>query len=354
MQKYFKEQKTEIKRFLIRFLNQKQRDLRQVHGFGSDVCKKITTFIAKGKMIRGGLVALGYSLFKTPVPKQAAEAGAALELVQSGLLIHDDIMDSDFTRRGDASIFYQYTIRAQKHKLTRAAHVGESLGICAGDICFFLAYELLSRIQVPDSVKSGLIRLMSRELSLVATAQMLDVYWGASVKHKISERDILRLYTYKTGRYTFSLPLMFGAVLAQADDKNISTLERIGELLGIIFQIKDDELDLFGDQKQIGKPVGSDIKQGKKNLYYYYLFHAKKYKRYRKLLGIFSSDRISDEQIEQIRSVVRESGIQDKISQKVKELAGLAEKLINTLQATDAQSRQRLLDLLDYNLRRTV
>lgn len=354
MQDFFNEQKTKINSYLSRFLNSKEQDLKQVHGFGSDVCQKFKVFGTQGKMIRGGLVALGYSLFKTPVPEAATAAGAVLELVQSGLLIHDDIMDRDETRRGAASIFYQYAVRAQKEKLRQAFHVGESLGICAGDIAFFLAYELLSLLPVTNAEKSRLIILMSRELSYVAVAQMLDVYWGASLKHKITEQDILRLYTYKTGRYTFSLPLMCGAVLAQAPGEYISTLEQIGELMGIIFQIKDDELGLFGDQVQTGKPVGSDIKEGKKNLYYYYLFHDSEYKRHRKLLSMFNTQTITGKQIEQIRSAVRESGIQHKITRKVKELAQRAEELINNLHETDARSRQLLLDLLEYNIRRTV
>jgi geranylgeranyl diphosphate synthase type I len=354
MQNFFTRQKKTVNRYLSRFLKSRQRDLRSVHGIGADVCKKIKVFSAKGKMIRGGLVALSYTLFKTPVPETVTTAGAALELVQSGLLIHDDIMDRDLTRRGNPSIFYQYALQAKKQKLRNDFHVGESLGICAGDIAFFLAYELLSLMQVPHMVRSSLIRLMSRELSYVAAAQMLDVYWGASTKNKLTEMDILKLYTYKTGRYTFSLPLMFGGLLAQAEDTALNALERTGELLGIIFQIKDDELGLFGNQRQIGKPVGSDIKEGKKNLYYYYLFHDKKMKGKRELLRIFNSDQINDGQIEQVRSAVKQAGIQEKIAVKVKELAEQAEKLIHSLHNTNTESRQLLLDLLRFNMRRTV
>jgi geranylgeranyl diphosphate synthase type I len=354
MQKFFDRQKKAVSRYLDRFLKQKQRDLRSVHNFGADVCKKLKVFSAKGKMIRGGLVAVGYTLFETPVAAAATAAGAALELVQSGLLIHDDIMDRDLTRRGNHSIFYQYALQAKKQKLHQDFHVGESLGICAGDIAFFLAYELLSLMRVEPEIRSGLIALMSRELSCVATAQMLDMYRGASGKNKMTEKDILKLYTYKTGRYTFSLPLLFGGLLAQAEDSVLSLLERIGELLGIIFQIKDDELGLFGNQQQIGKPVGSDIKEGKKNLYYYYLFHDKKMKGRRELLNIFNSDRISDAQIEQVRSAVKQAGIQEKITVRIKELAGQAEKLIRSLRNTNTESRRLLLDLLRFNVQRTV
>ena len=69
---------------------------------------------------------------------------------------------------------------------------------------------------------------------------------------------------YKTGRYSFSLPLLAGAMLADAPAELRGKLETFGESIGLLFQIRDDELGLFGDERELGKPVGSDVREGKK------------------------------------------------------------------------------------------
>jgi geranylgeranyl pyrophosphate synthase len=83
-----------------------------------------------------------------------------------------------------------------------------------------------------------IIRLVSKEYESVCIAQMTDVSKSAKTKE-----DILRLYTYKTARYTFSVPLAVGAMLAKASDKIINDFLELGETIGILFQIQDDKLD---------------------------------------------------------------------------------------------------------------
>ena len=119
-------------------------------------------------------------------------------------------MDKDTVRRGLEAIHVQY---------------GEAIGICVGDLLFFLGYELLT---------PSVIALASREFANVAVAQMQDVSGGG---------DTLATYTYKTARYTFSLPMMAGAILAGADKNTTDLLEKLGEAMGLLFQIRDDELD---------------------------------------------------------------------------------------------------------------
>jgi geranylgeranyl diphosphate synthase type I len=354
VQNFFNKQKEKISRELTRFLGQKQKDLSLVHSLGHDVCDRLMAFVLRGKMMRGGLAALGYSIFKKRIPEVITMGGAALELFQAALLIHDDIMDRDLTRRGADSLFYQYVRLAEKANLKEAFHTGESLGICAGDLGFFLAYELLSAMAIPEKMKSRLNMLFSSELSQVVAAQMSDVYWGADEKAIISEKEIFNLYIYKTGRYTFSLPLMCGAIIARASETQISLLARIGELLGIIFQIKDDELGLFGEEQQTGKPVGSDIKAGKKNLYYYYLFYDKTYPAQEEIFNLFHRQELSTKEIQKIKDAVWELGVQKKIENKLEELAGEAGSLIEGLPKINYQSRQMLYELMNYNLKRTA
>ena len=199
---------------LISFLGKKQKEFAKVNHWGTDVIEKLLPFVSTGKTIRGGLLCYAYSLFEKIPSDSVLDAAAALELFHSGFLIHDDIMDGDTMRRGRPTLHVQYT--------------SDALAMCIGDLCFFLGNQLLP-VQVQKYV--------SRELSYVTIAQMQDVA-GAQ-----SQKDILSLYTYKTARYSFSVPLAVGARLAKAEDETISKLEALGEYMGILFQIRDDEID---------------------------------------------------------------------------------------------------------------
>ncbi len=221
MLSYFQARRDEICAFLRELFREKGVEFDRINSLGQDLGERLYRFAIQGKMLRGGLVSLGCALSPG---REAAEAGssertaltcagAAMELLQSGLLVHDDIMDRDTTRRGHPTIFYQYAERAERDGARDSRHLGEALGICAGDVCFFLAFELLSRLPVPDPLVRRALALCGRELSRVAVAQMQDVSWGSSTDAP-GEEEVLRLYVYKTGRYTFSLPLALGACWA--------------------------------------------------------------------------------------------------------------------------------------------
>jgi len=247
--------KTTILHYVENFLEIKRKEFSIINSWGKDVCDRFLEFISQGKMLRGSLLFASYALFTQKESKDVVLAAAAIELFQSSLIVHDDIMDGDTMRRGKPTIWMQYG----------GVRVGEGMAICFGDIGFFLAYELLSNIHSEE-----VTTLFSKELSSVVLAQMQDVSSGFSEREPTKE-EIITLYRYKTGRYTFSLPLMTGAILAKQNKILITQLEKIGELLGILFQLKDDELGLFGDEKETGKPLGSDIRENKKTVHRLFL-----------------------------------------------------------------------------------
>lgn len=192
--------------------------------------KTLLPFVTAGKTIRGCLVLYSYLLFKKTVHDRVLNAAAAMELIHSGFLIHDDIMDNDSIRRGMKAIHVQYDVPQ---------------AICIGDLLFFLGYGLLDPRVIPFT---------SRELAGVAIGQMRDIR---------KEADILTTYKYKTARYTFSLPFMIGATLAGAPKPFVSKLEKLGESLGLLFQIRDDELD---HEKTTLLHLKSELSQKAKNI----------------------------------------------------------------------------------------
>lgn len=354
MLEFFRECKPLIDRNLKRRLGVIKNSFSRVNHWGADVCRRLERFTLSGKTLRGGLVLLSFYLNggkKSSLP-DALDAAAAIELAQSSFLIHDDIMDRDIKRRGKSSFFYQYKELGDKFRFGDPYHFGESLGICAGDIGFFMGYGMLSGLKTGPAFTRNLAGVFSRELSYVALAQMQDVFAGYQ-KSSSGESAILKVYLYKTGRYTFSLPLMLGAMLAGRTEKQTETLSKIGEKLGIIFQIKDDELGLFGNEKDIGKPVGSDIRENKKNLYHYYLYRSADRSLKKKLDALFGNKNITEGQIEEVRSLVRDKGIQKKLDGTAGKLAAEAEKLIRSLKGVDNKYAVVLLELLQYSTERS-
>jgi geranylgeranyl diphosphate synthase, type I len=334
----------EIARAAELFLARKGSELARVSPLGPDACARLAEFATGGKMIRGGLVCYASS-FRSCDARASVTVAAAMELFQSALLIHDDIMDRDTHRRGRPSVYHQYEERARADGRREPAHLGTSLGICAGDIAFFIAFEILAEADVSAEVRARLVSLFARELSLVGVAQMVDMDAAATERAQTTE-EILRLYLYKTGRYTFSLPLLAGACLCGLDTERSGELERTGEDLGMLFQIKDDELGLFGDAADTGKPVGSDIREGKKTI-----FHAALLRRAPSELGervrmLWGSPDITEPEVRLILDALEGSGARSEVAELAASLAA------RVAAAASRPELAFLADLLAYSMDR--
>ena len=359
MLSYFQARRDEISAFLRELFREKGSEYERINPLGRDLGERLFRFAIQGKMLRGGLVSLGYAVSPgraaaeagSPVRAALNCAGAAMELLQSGLLVHDDIMDRDTIRRGHPTIFYQYAERAEREGVRDARHLGEALGICAGDVCYFLAFELLSRLPVTDPLLRQVLALCGRELARVAVAQMQDVSWGSTADAP-DEEEVLRLYVYKTGRYTFSLPLALGGVLGQADARALERLERLGECLGILFQIRDDELGLFGDPAKLGKPVGSDVREGKKTLFYSYLRRRASAEELKKLDSIFGNPQAGEAELELVHRLLDRLGVRPAVRERSEAFLSEARALVAGLPDPAGEERGVLSELLEYTLAR--
>lgn len=224
--------KKEVDAFLAAFLASKQKDFAQVNAWGPDAIEKIRGIVSEGKTIRGSLVLLTHDLLGGQHKEEAIKVAAAYELIQTALLIHDDIMDHDAIRRGKPALHIQYK--------------NEGLALCVGDILFFLAEELLDQTPVQ--------KISAQVFQEVCVAQMQDVSFGLG-SNVPTKDEILTLYKYKTARYTFSLPMMAGAILAGANRNMIKVFEDLGESMGILFQIQNDVLGANGDSRENKKTL---------------------------------------------------------------------------------------------------
>ena len=358
---FFDIYRSDIDGKITEILDRQRECLCTIHEWSEDLLDRLRVFCVQGKMIRGGLVLLGFRLLRTEIPDELFSLAAALEILHSSLLIHDDIMDRDETRRGKPTIFHQYRCMAEGRGLDDPRHVGESLGICAGDIGFFIAFGVISSLNLDLNIRTEIQKRWFAEFISVGLAQMQDVYLS-TLRGTVEEETILGLYRYKTARYTFSLPLSSGALAAGAGEELIGQLDELGEHLGIVFQLKDDELDLMGDEEHTGKPVGTDLEEGKKTLLSVYLAELLEHSHEEKgvlteteqrcLAHVLNRGRLSKEHLGLLRDMVTRHGISARITRRMEELSHRAHGLIDALPIDDAQ-RSTLLSILRYNLERT-
>jgi len=355
MHAYFTRKKPQIARELRRLLESRSAELGRINAWGPDMLARFVPFCLKGKMIRGGLLVLGWEMHARrkasgAAPREVLQAAAAIEMLHSSLLIHDDIMDNDRLRRGERTIFAQYEQAGRRVRAADPAGFGRSMGTCAGDAGYFLAVETLARLSLDPQRKAALISLISRELTYVAVAQMQDLAFAASPRVP-SRKDVLALYLYKTARYTFSVPLMAGALMAGASPGVQRKLSELGERLGVIFQVRDDEMGIFGSEKQTGKPVGSDIREGKKTLLYLEVLRKARGGEKRALAAMLGKADLTAAQSRRVGEAIESLGARKTLQDVAEGLAGEARRIIASL-SIPAEHARILSEICDGSLSR--
>ena len=203
---------------------------------------------AGGKRIRPLLLLELIQAFGLELAEAHYQVAAALEMIHTGSLIHDDLpaMDDDDYRRG---------------RLTSHKKFGEDMAILAGDSLFLDPYGLLARAELPSQVKVDLIS----ELSLAAgsfgmvAGQVLDMQGEGQA---ISLEDLKIIHANKTGKL-LTYPFVAAGLIVQAQQSVQDKLRRIGELLGLAFQVRDDILDVTASFEELGKTPQKDLAAAK-------------------------------------------------------------------------------------------
>jgi geranylgeranyl diphosphate synthase, type I len=191
-----------------------------------------------------------------PADEVAVDAGAALELLHSFALVHDDIMDGSDRRRGEPAVHRAFI---ERHVASgwrgQSRRFGEGAAILVGDFAFVYADVLVANVP-PDA------RAVFDELRIeLCVGQFLDLSATAT-----GGRDAAQARTiewYKSGKYTVERPLHLGAAIAGRLDELRAPLSAFGLPLGEAFQLRDDLLGVFGTEAVTGKPVGDDLREGK-------------------------------------------------------------------------------------------
>lgn len=203
---------------------------------------------AGGKRLRPAFCYWGYRAAGGSDRAEILDVAASLELLHTFAIVHDDIMDAAPERRGVPSV--------------HAAH-GIDFALLVGDLALVLADDLFVSSGFPADVVARGFGCYSRMRQEVIAGQFLDLQ--AAAADEVDEDQARRIAVLKSGRYSVEEPLLIGAVVAGAGDDLLEQLSRFAAPLGEAFQLRDDLLGTFGTSAT-GKPVDSDIRQGKRNI----------------------------------------------------------------------------------------
>ncbi|MCS6937492.1 MAG: polyprenyl synthetase family protein [Candidatus Bipolaricaulota bacterium] len=236
---------------------------------GSDPFSLQEFTLRGGKRLRPLIFCCGYLCLDGPETDEILKASVAIELLQTGLLIHDDIIDRSRERRQGQTmhLLWEEYFRQERYRSRFAGareHFGIAMALLMGDISSALAYEMLLSADFPLEQKLRAVETFSDVIVRVAVGELLDVDLSLRSLENLQEEEILKVYELKTAGYTTEGPLQIGAALGGANEAQLRLLSRYAIPLGIAFQIQDDILGMFGGREEIGKDEGSDLIEAKR------------------------------------------------------------------------------------------
>jgi len=279
-----------------------------------------------GKRFRPALALAAYRAIDDEADETPAlEAGVALELLQTYLLVHDDFIDGDDLRRGGPTVH----VMLERH--FASASKGQASAILAGDWAAALALEALARVDVANERLAKAFAIFSRIQQDAIQGQQLDIAGRPE--------SVETMHDLKTGSYTVRGPLLLGSVLAGASPEQAAMLERFARPLGIAFQLRDDLLGAFGDPGTTGKPQGSDIRSGKKTALAALALANASSSQNEKLARTLGNQTASDEEVREVVAIYESSGARAEVERR---LAALVDEAITELDGSKLKARGRL------------
>jgi len=284
-----------------------------------------------GKMIRPALT-LVTSEAVGGDKKGSLKAAAAIELIHTFSLIHDDIMDNDDLRRGVPAV----------HKVW-----GENVAILSGDTLFSKAFELIIKSDKTPTQNNQSLATVADACVQICEGQALDISFEG--RFDVTESEYMEMIFRKTGAL-IAAASKIGAIMGGATDEVACAMYEYGKLIGIAFQIQDDYLDVVGDEKSVGKPIGSDIAKGKMTLMVVKALSEANEEDSKKLLKILKSDDSSSDNISEAIAIFEKYGSIQYAHDVALKNVNDAKELLKLL--PDSEAKQILVMLADFVLER--
>ena len=321
--------------------------------FLEEALEQFTSSNKGGKFLRASLIALGYQSFGDDDDKYLP-LGIALELFQTSILIHDDIIDKADKRRGLDTIPVKYqkiygdSIKEGNDFESKRKDIGNSMALCLGDLGFYLALQIIVQNYRNNENLDRVLEYYNSVAIKTCEGEMVDVilpfYEEFYGEEDNLESHVMEIYKLKTAWYSVVGPYCLGAILGGCDEEKVHKLEDALINLGVAFQIKDDLLGIYGDEKHIGKSVTSDVSEYKQTILYAYVVNTE-YKD--ELLKYYGKD-ISVKEMDKVKEIFDKSGAKEYANKVMDKLFRDSFKDILDLEFLDLDKKKLLLGFAEF------
>lgn len=281
----------------------------------------------KGKQIRPIIVMLCAQIFRPEIDHKVLNAAAAVELLHNASLIHDDVVDEAKLRRNHPTV---------------NAVWDNHIAVLVGD--FFVSTALQRALDTADMRIVQAIGNLGKLLSLGEIDQIYNAR-----QHTLTEEAYFKVINFKTASL-FVACAQVGCYAVGAEAGATAKLERVAELLGLCFQIRDDIFDYF-DPDTVGKPTGNDLREGKVTLPLLHVLHRPDLPQAAEMLKMVQADQLTEQQIATLIAFARNNGGVEYAYQRMAELRTEAADILATLQR-DHLATTPLLTIFDYIIAR--
>jgi geranylgeranyl diphosphate synthase type II len=220
-----------------------------------------------GKRLRPRLLIATYLELGGSRIEPVIELASAIELLHSALLCHDDVIDGDVERRGALNVAGRLAQDARAAGLDERAaeRWGQTGAILAGDLLLTSAVRMAGELDLPTDPRSRIAELMDESIYRAAAGELADVAYGLGLSSP-TVGDIHDMMADKTAHYSLELPLRAAAILAGAPWQLEQRIGAIGSAIGVLFQLRDDALGVFGHPATTGKSTSTDLREGKQTM----------------------------------------------------------------------------------------
>ncbi|HID94746.1 MAG TPA: polyprenyl synthetase family protein [Candidatus Latescibacteria bacterium] len=251
--------------------------------------------------------------------EKAMPAACGVEIFHTWTLVHDDIIDDDSKRRGKPTVHEEFSRRIVEESgldEEAARHYGLSIGILAGDVQHGWATSLFTELATENGIRPEVALYLIDEmnnyvLNILVSGELLDIQYSKQSVDSLTEEAIVDMLWKKTGvLYEFAgrAGAMIGLNSCEPDHKAVKAISSFCSKCGTAFQLQDDILGIVGDEDKLGKPVGSDIREGKRTTIVYYAFENATQAQKRRLLEILGNKNASAEEITWAKELLLELG----------------------------------------------
>ncbi len=277
-----------------------------------------------GKRMRPVLMLLAYNLFKDD-PERILMQAVGLETYHNYTLLHDDLMDNADLRRGHTTVHRKWNANQ---------------AILSGDSMLVLAYERM--LQCPGDKLAEVLKVFTETALQIGEGQQYDIDFEQ--RTDVTEDEYIEMIRLKTS-VLLACSMRIGAIMADASKEDADNLYKFGEQIGLAFQLQDDYLDVYGDEKVFGKAIGGDIASNKKTYMLINAFiHANDSQRKELKHWITVKDFDRNEKVRAVTALYNEIGIDRMAQEKIAFYFENSRKYFRAVSVDDARKQQ----LSDY------